>query len=79
MKNSFRFPLDEIPSKRVNSYFIGKLNGKDIKFKFTYLKDTEKQVKIVSEEYSFFTNLEFFKRNIVTNSKNDIFVEFFKK
>lgn len=74
MKN-FKFPLDEVPSKRVNSYFAGKLNGKDIKFKFTYFRDVEKQVKIISGENSFFTNLEFFNRNVITNKKNDIFVE----
>ncbi|HPO11734.1 MAG TPA: hypothetical protein PLM63_04070 [bacterium] len=74
MKN-FKFPLDEVPSKRVNSYFTGKFNGKDIKFKFTYLRDVEKQVKIISGENSFFTNLVFFNRNVITNKKNDIFVE----
>lgn len=74
MKN-FKFPLDEVPSKRVNSYFAGKLNGKDIKFRFTYLRDVEKQVKIISGEHTFFTNLVFFNRNVITNKKNDIFVE----
>ena len=70
---AFKFETDKTPSPRVKKWFSGKMNGMPIEFKFTYLADIEKQVKIKIGSKVHTVSLNEFKATIVPDRKDEVF------
>ena len=70
---AFKFETDKTPSPRVKKWFSGKMNGMPIEFKFTYLADIEKQVKIKIGSKVHAVSLNEFKATVVPDRKDEVF------
>ena len=70
---AFKFETDKTPSPRVKKWFSGKMNGMTVEFKFTYLADIEKQVKIKIGSKVHTVSLNEFKATIVPDRKDEVF------